>query len=74
MTNADELKRKANAIMGNNAYDTKSIRIRATIAGACVGGMFGVYYGYTRKKSILATTAIGAIGGAILSRLLTPKE
>ncbi len=69
---ADSLSNKASAIKGDN-YDSKTIRNRATIAGATVGGMFGLYYGYTRKKGLLVCTGAGVIMGAILSRLLMPK-
>lgn len=72
--NADQLKNKANSIIGGGGYDTKTVRTRATVAGACVGGLFGVYYGYTKRKNILAMTLIGGVTGAILSRLLVPKE
>lgn len=71
---ADQLANKVSAIKGTDQYDTATIRNRATIAGACIGGLGGVYYGYTRKKNILVMGATGALVGAILSRLIMPKD
>lgn len=73
-TTADKLSQRSSAIAGKEGYDTKTVRNRATIAGAAIGGMFGVYYGYTKKKNMLATGLAGLVMGAILSRLLMPKD
>jgi outer membrane lipoprotein SlyB len=43
------------------------------LAGATAGGMFGLYYGYTRKKNLAVMTIAGGVIGALVSRLLTPS-
>lgn len=69
---ADQLANKAAAIKGNEE-DAKTYKVRAMVAGATAGGVFGLYYGYTRKKSMPVMAVAGAIVGAVVSRLLTPS-
>lgn len=71
---ADQLAAKGSSITGANGYDPKSLRNRAMITGATIGGCFGLYYGYTRKKNMLVMAGAGALMGGILSRLIMPKE
>lgn len=71
--NADDLNKRTSSILGGDQYDTKVVRNRATVTGACVGGLFGVYYGFSRKKNMLVYAGAGAVVGAILSRILVPK-
>ncbi len=71
---ADQLAAKSAAIKQTDQYDSTSIRNRAMITGAVVGGIFGLYYGYTRKKNMLVMTGAGALIGGILSRLIMPKD
>lgn len=71
---ADQLANKTSAIKGTDQYDTSTLRNRATITGAVVGGLGGAYYGFTRKKNVLVMGAAGALIGAILSRLIMPKD
>jgi hypothetical protein len=71
---ADQLSNRASAIKGTDQYDTNTLRNRATMTGAVIGGLGGVYYGYTRKKNVLVMGVAGVIVGAILSRLIMPKD
>lgn len=56
-----------------NGGDITKDRNRATIAGGTVGGLFGIYYGYSKKKNVMICAVIGAGLGAILSRIMMPK-
>jgi hypothetical protein len=71
---ADDLANRASAITGSSEYDTKIQRNRAMIAGATIGGLGGLYYGFSRKKNMLVYCGAGAVVGALLSRLLMPKD
>ncbi len=68
---ADALAKKADSITGGD--DESIARNRATVAGGLVGGMLGMYYGFSKGKSIVVMGLIGAVGGAILTRLTLPK-
>lgn len=70
---ADILAERASSIKGSKDYDPDAQRNRSMVAGATVGLLFGLYYGYTRSKNVLITGAAGAIGGGILARLFMPK-
>lgn len=73
MTTADNLSYKAKQIIGSEDGDTSSIRNRAMISGAIVVGLFGMYYGYTKKKNVLVFGAGGAVVGAIAARMFMLK-
>lgn len=65
---------KVSSIQGTKSKDVVYQRNQATISGAFVGMIIGVYIGHTRKKNMLVAGALGAIGGVVIVRLFTPKE
>lgn len=69
-----ELLEKLQAIKTGTNKEIAKEQNKATIAGAAMGAMMGVYYGTSRKKNILVTTIFGAIVGAITVRLVMPKK
>ncbi len=71
---ADTAKDMLDKISGlGSGTDPESQRNKATANGAAVGGIFGMYYGWSRKKNILVWGMFGALGGAIIARILMPK-
>lgn len=70
---ADELTRRSSSITGSDNYDRKAIRTQSMVAGATIGGLFGLYYGYTKKKNVLVMCAAGAVAGLLVSVLIIPK-
>ncbi len=47
---------------------------RAMAAGFITGGLFGLYYGYSKQKNMITTGIVFAVGGLIVSRLLVPTN
>lgn len=74
MPTGKEIMDRVGAIQGTKDKDVIYQRNQATVSGAFVGMIIGFYVGFTRKKSMLVAGALGAIGGAIIVRLFTPKE
>lgn len=65
---------RVSSIQGTKSKDVVYQRNQATISGAFVGMIIGIYVGYTKKKNMLVAGALGAIGGAVVIRLFTPKD
>lgn len=66
---------KVRAIKGSGTEkDILMEKNKATIAGSATGLLIGVYYGYSRKKNMLVTSLMGALAGAVVVRLLMPKN
>lgn len=71
--NADTLSMRSKSVLGSDEGDPTVYRNRAMITGAVVGGSFGLYYGFVKKKNIAVMTIGGMVVGVILTRLLTPS-
>lgn len=73
-TTGKDIMDRVSSIQGTKSKDVVYQRNQATISGAFVGMVIGLYIGHTRKKNMLVAGALGAIGGAIIIRLFTPKS
>ncbi len=68
-----DLMRKVTSIQECDSWDITSTKNRATLSGGLVGMAIGVYIGYSKKQNLLVAGILGAIGGALVSKLFTPK-
>lgn len=73
-TTGKELLDKLQSIKTGTGKEIAKEQNKATLAGAAMGAMMGVYWGTSRKKNILITTIFGAIVGAVTVRLVMPKK
>jgi len=72
MAEAKDIFKKVSSI-GTGSSDKKQQKQRATISGAAIGAVFGMYYGYSKKKNVLIMGAAGALIGAIVTKMFMPK-
>jgi uncharacterized protein YcfJ len=64
-----EIINNVNSVKDGKYPDEKSQHIHAIVSGAAVGGMMGIYYGYSKDKNMLAMGILGAIIGSVVVRL-----
>lgn len=69
-----ELLDKLQSIKTGTNKEIAQEKNKATLAGAAMGAMMGVYFGTSRKKNLLVTTIFGALLGAITVRVVMPKK
>lgn len=69
-----EILDKSAAIKNGTSYDTSSAKMKAAVSGGFIGLASGFYYAYSRRESNwLVAGILGAIGGALIARVLIPK-
>lgn len=71
--NGKELIDKAASIKNVTSLDINSQKNKAAMTGGFIGMAGGVYWGYAKKQNLLVCGIMGAIGGALISRLFMPK-
>lgn len=48
---------------------------KASLTGMVIGGLLGVYIGYTKRYNLLLSAFIGGVSGSVLTKaLLQPKK
>lgn len=72
MANGKELLDKVSAIK-HSTGDIGYERNRATWDGALIGMTAGFGWGFIKKQNMLMWGMLGAVGGAIITRVLIPK-
>lgn len=72
-TPAQDILDKATAQKYGGGTDIDHERNMATASGAIVGGLFGMYIAYAKKKNLIIIGAVGALIGAIAARVILPK-
>lgn len=73
-TTAKEILDRVHSIKGSPDKEIAAEKNRATAAGGIAGGVFGLYYGYSRQKNPLVWGLVGAIAGAVVVRVVMPKN
>lgn len=73
-TTGKELLDRVRSIKDGTGKEIVREKNRATVAGAAMGAMMGVYVGTSRKQNVLVTSILGAVIGAITVRLVMPKS
>lgn len=64
---------KVSSIKGSNG-DIGTQKNRAMIDGALIGMAAGIFYGFAKKQNMIMMGMLGAVGGALVSRLLMPSS
>ena len=70
-TTGKQIINNVNSVKNGQFTDEKSQKNFATISGAGVGAVIGLYYGYSKNKNLLAFGLLGAVLGAIATRALS---
>lgn len=70
---AEQMLQKVEALKNKNGVDWGSEKNQATVTGAIIGFSGGAFFGYARRHNILVTGLVGALAGAIVSRVFTPQ-
>ena len=66
---------KANKNKSQNETELLKDKSKAAMTGLAIGGLAGLYIGYTRKYNILISVFLGGLVGSLLTRaLLKPKK
>jgi|LauGreDrversion4_2_1035121.scaffolds.fasta_scaffold05180_6 LytS/YehU family sensor histidine kinase len=66
---------KAKKNKSQNESELLKDKSKAAITGLAIGGIAGLYIGYTRKYNILISVFLGGLVGSLLTRaLLKPKK
>jgi hypothetical protein len=73
MDTAEEMLQKFAAIRSKKPLDVTSEKNQATLTGAMIGFGGGAFLGYARKQNMLVLGLVGAIVGAVVSRIFTPQ-
>jgi hypothetical protein len=73
-TTAKELLDRVTEIKTGTAKEVSREKNKATLAGAAMGAMMGLYFGSSRKQNLLVCGIMGAAVGAIVVRLVMPKN
>jgi uncharacterized membrane protein YeaQ/YmgE (transglycosylase-associated protein family) len=70
-------KRFLNQVGETASKDTNTIlteSTKGTIVGAAIGGGIGLFFGFSKQKSLLMSGFIGATIGGVLSRIFINKK
>ena len=66
---------KASKNKSQNETELLKDKSKAAMTGLAIGGLAGLYIGYTRKYNILISVFLGGLVGSLLTRaLLKPKK
>jgi len=66
---------KAKKNKSQNESELLKDKSKAAITGLAIGGIAGLYIGYTRKYNILISVFLGGLVGSLLTRArLKPKK
>jgi hypothetical protein len=66
---------KAKKNKSQNENELLKDKSKAAMTGLAIGGLAGLYIGYTRKYNILISVFLGGLVGSLLTRaLLKPKK
>jgi hypothetical protein len=66
---------KAKKNKSQNENELLKDKSKAAMTGLAIGGLAGLYFGYTRKYNILISVFLGGLVGSLLTRaLLKPKK
>ena len=66
---------KAKKNKSQNENELLKDKSKASMTGLAIGGLAGLYIGYTRKYNILISVFLGGLVGSLLTRaLLKPKK
>jgi len=66
---------KAKKNKSQNESELLKDKSKAAITGLAIGGLAGLYIGYTRKYNILISVFLGGLVGSLITRaLLKPKK
>jgi hypothetical protein len=72
--NGKDILEKANVLKNGGTVDAVSAKKRAAFSGAFVGAAAGFYYGYVKQDNFLVAGILGAIAGALIARVVMPKQ
>jgi outer membrane lipoprotein SlyB len=70
-TEGGSMMNKIASIGTSGPEDEATHKNKATISGAAVGGLFGMYYGYSKEKNMLVCGIVGSVIGAVVARVFT---
>lgn len=70
-TTGKQIINNVNSVKNGQFTDERQQKNYATISGAGVGAIIGIYYGYSKNKNMLAFALLGAVLGAIATRALS---
>lgn len=66
---------KASKNKSQNENELLKDKSKAALTGLAIGGLAGLYIGYTRKYNILISVFLGGLVGSLVTRaLLKPKK
>jgi hypothetical protein len=75
MFTAKDFLDKAKKNKSQNENELLKDKSKAAMTGLAIGGIAGLYVGYTRKYNILISVFLGGLIGSLLTRaLLKPKK
>lgn len=75
MFTAKDFLDKAKKNKSQNENELLKDKSRAAMTGLAIGGIAGLYVGYTRKYNILISVFLGGLIGSLVTRaLLKPKK
>lgn len=70
---SEQMLQRVDALKNKGGVDLGSEKNQATLNGAIIGFAGGAFFGYARKHNILVMGLVGALAGAIVSRIFTPQ-
>ena len=72
---AKDFLNKASGNKSSNESELLKDKSKAALTGLAIGGLAGLYVGYTRKYNILISVFLGGLVGSLITRaLLKPKK
>lgn len=72
---AKDFLNKASGNKSSNESELLKDKSKASLTGLAIGGLAGLYVGYTRKYNILISVFLGGLVGSLITRaLLKPKK
>jgi uncharacterized membrane protein (Fun14 family) len=75
MFTAKDFLNKASKNKSQNESELIKDKSKAAVTGLAIGGLVGLYVGYTRKYNILISVFLGGLVGSLVTRaLLKPKK
>ena len=75
MFTAKDFLNKASKNTSQNESELIKDKSKAAVTGLAIGGLVGLYVGYTRKYNILISVFLGGLVGSLVTRaLLKPKK